>query len=386
MLKKIKILLMICICIGFAFLCNNYHVEAKDDIIQNAKSGIAIELDTGKILYAYDENTVRFPASTTKIMTLKLIFDAIKNNKLSLDQTLVASEYASHMGGSQIYLSPKEEMKVSDLLKSVVIASANDAAVVLAEAIAGTESSFVKMMNDEAKRLGLKNTNFKNATGLHDDNHYTTAHDLAVIARELLLNYEDQIIPISSTYEDYIRKNTDNPFWLVNTNKLIKGNYGIDGLKTGWTNQAGYCLVCTKKENGMRVITVVMGAENVEKRTADTLALMNYAYANYDKQLISPKGSIVETKEDLLYNPSIYNIVLSQDISRIVKKTDTGGVVTYEMVLDKEQLNNPNAKTIGKLKVYIDKELYAEVDLELKEKVKKNNFFELFTSVLESIF
>lgn len=367
-------------------MCNNNHIKAKDDLVQNAKSGIAIELDSGKTLYAYDENTIRFPASTTKIMTLKLIFDAIKNNKLSLDQTLVASEYASSMGGSQIYLSPKEEMKVSDLLKSVVIASANDAAVVLAEAIAGTESNFVKMMNDEAKRLGLKNTNFKNATGLHDDNHYTTAHDLAMIARELLLNYEDQIIPISSTYEDYIRKNTDNPFWLVNTNKLIKGNYGIDGLKTGWTNQAGYCLVGTKKENGMRVITVVMGAENVEKRTADTLALINYAYANYDKQLISPKGSIVETKEDLLYNPSIYNIVLSQDISRIIKKSDTGGVVTYEMVLDKDKLNNPNAKTIGRLKVYIDNELYTEVDLELKEKVKKNNFFELFTSVLENIF
>ncbi len=208
-------------------------INAADEIIQNAKSGIAIEEDTGKILYAYDENTIRFPASTTKIMTLKLIFDAIKNNKLSLDQTLVTSEYASSMGGSQIYLSPKEEMKVSDLLKAVVIASANDAAVVLAEAVAGTEANFVKLMNDEANKLGLKNTNFKNATGLHDDNHYTTAHDLAFIARNLLINYEDEIIPLSSTYEAYLRQNTDNPFWLVNTNKLIKGNYGIDGLKTG---------------------------------------------------------------------------------------------------------------------------------------------------------
>ncbi len=386
-MKKIKILFIF----GFAIMISmmissTVKINAADEIIQNAKSGIAIEEDTGKILYAYDENTIRFPASTTKIMTLKLIFDAIKNNKLSLDQTLVTSEYASSMGGSQIYLSPKEEMKVSDLLKAVVIASANDAAVVLAEAVAGTEANFVKLMNDEANKLGLKNTNFKNATGLHDDNHYTTAHDLAFIARNLLINYEDEIIPLSSTYEAYLRQNTDNPFWLVNTNKLIKGNYGIDGLKTGWTHQAGYCLVATKKENGMRVITVIMGAENVEKRSADTIALMNYAYANFDKQLISPKGSIVETKEDLLYNPSIYNIVLSQDISRIIKKNDTGGVVTYEMVLDKEKLNNPNAKTIGKLKVYIDNKLYTEVDLELREKVKKNNFFELFFSVLENIF
>lgn len=374
------------LCICSVWMCTVTNLCAQDEIIQNAKSGTAIEVDTGKVLYAYDENTVRYPASTTKIMTLKLIFDAIKNNKISLDQTLVTSDYAASMGGSQIYLSPKEEMKVSDLLKGVVIASANDAAVVLAEAVAGTESNFVKMMNDEATRLGLKNTNFKNATGLHDDNHYTTAHDLAVIARELLVNYESEIIPLSSTYEDYLRKNTDNPFWLVNTNKLIKGNYGIDGLKTGWTNQAGYCLVATKKENGMRVITVIMGAENVEKRTADTLALMNYSFANYDKQLISPKGSIVETKEDLLYNPSIYNIVLSQDISRIIKKNDTGGIITYEMVLDKDKLNDPNAKTIGKLKVYVDNKLYTEVDLELREKVKKNNFFELFFSILENIF
>ena len=227
-------------------------INAADAIIQNAKSGIAIEKDTGKILYAYDENTIRFPASTTKIMTLKLIFDAIKNKKLSLDQTLVTSEYAASMGGSQIYLSPKEEMKVSDLLKAVVIASANDAAVVLAEAVAGTEANFVKLMNDEAAKLGLKNTSFKNATGLHDDNHYTTAHDLAFIARNLLIHYEDEIIPLSSTYEAYLRQNTDNPFWLVNTNKLIKGNNGIDGLKTGWTHQAGYCLVATKKKRDAR--------------------------------------------------------------------------------------------------------------------------------------
>ncbi len=363
-----------------------HSVLAEDEVALNAKSAIALEVETGKVLYGYDENTVRFPASTTKVMTLKLIFDAIKNKKLSLDQTLVTSDYAASMGGSQIYLSPKEEMKVSDLLKAVVIASANDAAVVLAEAVAGTEGNFVKMMNDEVARLGLKNTNFKNATGLHDDNHYTSAYDLGVIARELLLNYENEIIPLSSTYEDYLRKNTDNPFWLVNTNKLIKGNNGIDGLKTGWTNQAGYCLVATKKENGMRVITVVLGEENIEKRTTDTINLMNYSFSNYDKLLISPKGSIVETKEDILYKPSIYNIVLSQDISRIIKKNESGGVITYEMVLDKDKLNNPSSKTIGKLKVYIDNVLYKEVDLELKEKVKKNNFFELLQSIFENIF
>lgn len=372
------------------FLCTFVYaikvVEAKDDVVKNSKSGIVIELDTGETMYEYNADNIRTPASTTKVMTIKLVMDALHNNQLSADQMLTTSEYASSMGGSQIYLAPGEQMSVSDLLKAVVIASANDAAVVLAEAIAGTEENFVQMMNDEAARLEMKNTHYNNVTGLHIDNHYTTARDLSTIARELLLQYEDEILPLTSTYEDYLRKDTDKPFWLVNTNKLIKGSTGIDGLKTGWTTQAGYCLVATKKQNGMRVITVVMGAENVNDRTADTLALMNYAFANYDKQLISPKGAIVETQENILHKPSVYNIVLSQDISRIIKKTDTGGLITYQIELDKDKLQNGNVKEgIGKLHVYIDNKLYRTIDLDLDEKVKKTNFFELFVSVLEAI-
>ena len=348
------------------FLCSLVYatkvVEAKDDVVKNSKSGIVIELDTGETMYEYNADNIRTPASTTKVMTIKLVMDALHHQQLSADQMLTTSEYASSMGGSQIYLAPGEQMSVSDLLKAVVIASANDAAVVLAEAIAGTEENFVQMMNDEAARLEMKNTHYNNVTGLHTENHYTTARDLSTIARELLLQYEDEILPLTSTYEDYLRKDTEKPFWLVNTNKLIKGSTGIDGLKTGWTTQAGYCLVATKKQNGMRVITVVMGAENVNDRTADTLALMNYAFANYDKQLISPKGAIVETQENILHKPSVYNIVLSQDISRIIKKTDTGGLITYQIELDKDKLQSGNVKEgIGKLHVYIDNKLYRTI-------------------------
>lgn len=376
---------MICLFLC-CFVYTTKVVEAKDDVVKNSKSGIVIELDTGESMYEYNADNIRTPASTTKVMTIKLVMDALHNNQLSANQMLTTSEYASSMGGSQIYLAPGEQMSVSDLLKAVVIASANDAAVVLAEAIAGTEENFVQMMNDEAARLEMKNTHYNNVTGLHIDNHYTTARDLSTIARELLLHYEDEILPLTSTYEDYLRKDTDKPFWLVNTNKLIKGSSGIDGLKTGWTTQAGYCLVATKKQNGMRVITVVMGAENVNDRTADTLALMNYAFANYDKQLISPKGAIVETQENILHKPSVYNIVLSQDISRIIKKTDTGGLITYQIELDKDKLQGGNVKEgIGKLHVYIDNKLYRTIDLDLDEKVKKTNFFELFVSVLEAI-
>lgn len=231
--KIIKMLCCIFILILLFVIGNNYIVKAEDELIKNAKSAIAIELDTADVLYEYNADSVRNPASTTKIMTIKLVMDALRDGKIKQDQLLTTSDYAASMGGSQIYLESGEQMSVSDLLKAVVIASANDAAVVLAEAVSGTEDLFVKKMNDEAKKLGMVNTNYLNATGLHEPGHVTTARDLSLVARKLLIDYEDEIIPLSSTYEDYLRKDTSKPFWLVNTNKLIKRGIGIDGLKTG---------------------------------------------------------------------------------------------------------------------------------------------------------
>lgn len=363
-----------------------FKVNASDNLLNDVKSAVAIELETGDLLYDYEAHMVRYPASTTKIMTIKLVMDAIKSGTLKKDDLLTTSKYASSMGGSQIFLAVNEQMKVCDLLKAVVIASANDAAVVLAEAIAGSEKGFVELMNKEAKRLKMNDTKYQNATGLHDDNHHTSAYDLSIIARELLLNYEDEIIPLSSTYEDYLRQDTNHPFWLVNTNKLIKNGSGIDGLKTGWTNQAGYCLVATKKANGMRIITVVMGASDPLKRNSDTMNLFNYVFANYEKQLISPKGSVVKTEEDLLKNPSLYNIILSQDIARMIKKNDQSGVITYQIVLDKKITNEEKGVIIGKLYVYIDNKLYTSVDLTLKERIEKVNFFELLKKIIETVF
>lgn len=233
MKKILKFIISICLFITLILVCSNNEVSAEDSLIKNAKSAIAIEVSTGEILYEYNANAVREPASTTKLMTIKLIMDALDSGKIKLNQLITTSEYASSMGGSQIYLSAGEQMSVNDLLKATIIASANDAAVALAEAVSGTEDNFVKEMNAEAKRLGMNNTNYVNATGLHNVNHVTTAYDLAIISRELLLNYEDKIIPYTSTYEDYLRTDTNNPFWLVNTNKLIKKGIGVDGLKTG---------------------------------------------------------------------------------------------------------------------------------------------------------
>ncbi len=382
MKKVLKIFLLL---ISFITFINLMSVKAEDGLIKNSKSAIAIDATSGNVLYDYNSKELRYPASTTKIMSLCVIMDALDSGKISMSQVLTTSEYAASMGGSQIFLSVGEKMTVKDLLYAVVIASANDATVVLAEAIAGTEDNFVKMMMNKASELNLISTTFKNATGLHSEGHVTTANELAIIARELINKHGDTILPISSTYESYLRQDTEKPFWLVNTNKLIKQDSTIDGLKTGWTNQAGYCLVCTKNQNGMRIITVVMGGETSKGRNADTLSLMNYVYSNYDVQLISPKGAIVQTETDLLTKPSVYNIVLSQDVSRVIPKGSSGGVVTYEIELDKNKINNNYVTDIGKLKVYIDNKLYTTVDLNLEEKVEKKNFFEMFVEILKNI-
>lgn len=383
-MRIINKLFIILVFLSLIFV-NFFNVKAEDELIKYSKSGIVIECSTGDVLYSYNEDDIRYPASTTKIMTIKLVFDALKDGLIKKDQVLTTSEYASSMGGSQIYLAPNEQMSVEELLKAVVIASANDAAVVLAEAVCGSEDLFVKKMNDEAIRLGMKNTKYQNVTGLHENGHYSSSRDLAIISRELLNKYEDEIIPLSSTYEDYLRKDTDSPFWLVNTNKLIKSSNGIDGLKTGWTNEAGYCLVATKKENNMRIISVVMGADTPTHRNEDIVRLFNYAFATYDKLLISPKGSIVKTEENLLTKPSVYNIVLSQDISRIVKKSSSEGIITYELILEKTDVENANGMKIGKMNVYVDDKLYQTVDVELKEKVKKSSFIDLFITILDNI-
>ena len=383
-MRIINKLFIILVFLSLIFV-NFFNVKAEDELIKYSKSGIVIECSTGDVLYSNNEDEIRYPASTTKIMTIKLVFDALKDGLIKKDQVLTTSEYASSMGGSKIYLAPNEQMSVEELLKAVVIASANDAAVVLAEAVCGSEDLFVKKMNDEAIRLGMKNTKYQNVTGLHENGHYSSSRDLAIISRELLNKYEDEIIPLSSTYEDYLRKDTDSPFWLVNTNKLIKSSNGIDGLKTGWTNEAGYCLVATKKENNMRIISVVMGADTPAHRNEDIVRLFNYAFATYDKLLISPKGSIVKTEENLLTKPSVYNIVLSQDISRIVKKSSSEGIITYELILEKTDVENANGMKIGKMNVYIDDKLYQTVDVELKEKVKKSSFIDLFITILDNI-
>ena len=244
----------------------------------DCKSAILMEASTGKILYAKNENEALPPASVTKVMTLLLVMEAINDGKLKYTDMLSASEYACSMGGSQIYLEVGEQMSVEDLLKSVIIASANDAAVVLAEAVAGTESSFVEMMNERARELGMLNTTFENTNGLDDttENHLTSAKDIAIMSRELI-KYP-KITEYSRIWMDTVR---DGAFGLTNTNRLIRFYEGATGLKTGSTSKAGFCITATAERGGMTLIAVIMGSSGRDARNSSAVALLNYGFSNF---------------------------------------------------------------------------------------------------------
>ena len=233
-----------------------FFVRAEVTLATNARAALLLEASTGEIIFSKNPHEKLEPASLTKMMSMLLIVEAIDKSVLSWNQVVTVSAHASSMGGSQILLETNERMTVEDLFKGIAIASGNDAVVALAEKIAGTEENFVSLMNKRAKELGLTNTVFKNSHGLTTEGHYTTANDLAKIALELVKH--EEIFKYTSLYESYLRENTNRRLWLVNTNKLVRFYDGADGLKTGYTKKAGYCLVATAKKNNMRILAKVL--------------------------------------------------------------------------------------------------------------------------------
>lgn len=244
----------------------------------DAKSVILVEASTGKVLYENNADEALPPASVTKIMTLLLVMEAIDDGKISLDDMVPVSNNAASMGGSQVYLEPGEQMSVDEMIKCVVVSSANDAAVALAEFVAGSEEIFVEKMNERAKELGMVNSTFENTNGLDDtvSNHLTSARDIAIMSRELIKH--PKILEYSSIWMDTIR---DGAFTLTNTNRLIRFYNGANGLKTGSTSKAGFCISATALRDGMQLIAVVMGAPNRDTRNEIAKKLLDYGFANY---------------------------------------------------------------------------------------------------------
>lgn len=353
------------------------------NLAENAKSAILIEASTGEILYQKNANERLAPASMTKIMSLILIMENIENGNLKWNDIVVVSKNASSMGGSQIFLETNEMMTVEDLVKGICIASGNDATVALAEKIAGTEKAFVKLMNDKAKSLGLRNTNFMNSTGLDAEGHYSSAYDMSIMARELVRH--EKILEFSSIYEDYLRKNTAKKFWLVNTNKLVKFYSYIDGLKTGYTGNAGYCLTATGMKNDMRLISVVMGEENTDNRTTDTLAMLDYGFNMYSINKVVNKDKSLGNVRVNLGDIENVDIMLEEDITILNNNQKGKKNITYE--INTNNINAPVKKgdVVGKLDVYEEGRYLYSRDITVMNDIEKANIFKVFIRNLRDI-
>jgi len=356
--------------------------EVDNTLSKEAKSAILIEASTGNILYEYNSHEKLAPASMTKIMSLLVIMESIENDMISLNDMVTVSDNASSMGGSQILLETGEEMSVDDLLKGVTIASGNDAVVALAEATYGTEENFVKQMNIRTHELGLNDTNFKNAHGLDEIDHYSSAYDMAMIARELIKH--EKILEYSSIYETYLRENTDRKVWLVNTNKLVRFKPGVDGLKTGYTESAGYCLTSTMKKDGMRVVSVVMGEPSSQVRNSETSGLLDYAFSQYKIDKVLSSDSVVETKKIYKAKVKEVEIVPVGDVSILTSKTQ---VVTPTFDIKINDLKAPIKKgeVVGSITVKNDNEVIDTVNLTVKNDVKAANILELYYGYLKNM-
>lgn len=354
------------------------------ELAAGAKSAILIEQDTGKILFDKDPHEKLPPASMTKIMTLLLIMEALDEGKIKIDEKIRVSENAASMGGSQIFLEAGEEMSVNDLLKGIAIASANDASVALAERISGSESAFVKAMNDKVAELGLENTSFKNTSGLPAADHYSTAYDMSIIARELL-KYEN-VTDYTSVYEDYLRKGEENEFWLVNTNKLVRFYSGVDGLKTGYTSEAKYCLTATAKKDDMRVIAVVLGFDSSKARNAAVSSMLDYAFNRFETTKLYEKGDIITELSTLKGERKLTNVVTSQAISTLHAKGEEMENLTTEFKLD-EDISLPIIKgdKIGELFIKNGEEIISKAPLTVEETVEKATFFTLFKRSVQEL-
>lgn len=345
-----------------------------------AKSIVLMEANAGSVLLAENETAAYSPASVTKIMTLLLVAEAIAEEKIKPTDTVTVSEEAASMGGSQVFLEEGETMSVEELIKCTVIASANDAAYALAEHVSGSESGFVKAMNAKAIELQMRSTNFENVTGLDDttENHVTSALDIAIMSRELLKH--EIILKYSSLWQDTIR---NGEFTLTNTNRLVRFYDGCNGLKTGSTNEAGFCMSATAKRDGMQLIAVVMGAKTRDERNQLAKELLDYGFANYslyksDSEKIErvPVNSGKNNYVDIYSEPFAITVPKGKS-TKIEKKYYIQQSIDAPIIAGSE---------IGKIEYLIDGEIIGESILYSKEDVEKISLWELYLKMISAIF
>lgn len=369
----------------FVMLLGLFPINTKAlDLSLKAKSAILIDQNTGEVLYSLNEHEKRPMASMTKIMSLLLIMEKIDDGILSYDDEVVISDAASSMGGSQMFFQTGDKYKVKELLKCIAMASANDAVVALAEQIYGSEAEFINKMNEKVKALGLQDTNFENVHGLDSDNHYSSSYDMAFIARELL-RHED-ILNFTKVYEEYLKRPDGSEAWLVNTNKLVRFYEGVDGLKTGYTSKAGYCLTATIKKENLRLISVVMGEENTSDRSSDTVKLINFGFNNFKVNLIKSKDEVLGRVNVIKGKKDEVEVVLKNDAIKLLKLNETSTKYHFDFENNKIVAPVKKGDVVGKAKIYDEENnLIIEADMTVKEDVLKANILDLFMRNLKSI-
>lgn len=388
-MKRVVFITVTFFLITSLFPSMSFAAEKKSELAGVAKSAILIERDTGTVLYEKNSHEKLAPASMTKIMTMMLIMEALDKGQIKWGDKVRTSEYAASMGGSQIFLEPGETMTVEEMLKGIAIGSANDASVAMAEYIAGSEEAFVQKMNNKLKELGLKETHFKNPTGLPAKDHYSSAHDMSMMAKELL-KY-DGITKFTGSYESYLREKTDKKFWLVNTNKLVRFYEGVDGLKTGFTNEAKYCLTATAKKDNMRVIAVVFGAPTPKERNNEVSKMLDYAFNQYQTKPLFKKGDSLGKVNVSKGKTNKVEAVTDEPISILNQKGEKLDKIKQKISLSKD-IKAPvkQGDKVGTLVIMNKGEKVLESNLVAKKDIKPASWwglykrsFSMFTKIKE---
>ena len=382
-MKKLASLIM-AILIAIMPMNLSFANEDNAPLSVSSKSAILMDVGSGQILYEKNAHDKLPPASVTKVMTMLLICEALDSGKITLDDSVQISENAASMGGSQIFLEAGEVQKVDTLLKGIAVASANDGCVAMAEYIGGSVESFVDMMNAKAKELNMKDTNFVNTNGLPVDNHYTSAHDIAIMSRELLKH--DVISKYLTTWMDQVVVGKKQiTVGLANTNKLIKHYQGATGVKTGFTQQAKYCLSASAKRGDTHLVAVTLGAETSPERFKDATSLLNFGFANYESVKLCSKNDNIATLTLDKADEQKINLVAKEDLSVLIKKGGNKDFTRKIKVNENPTIPIKKGTSLGYVEIYQGKTLVGKVDLVNTKDIQKASYLKMLQRVIDEM-
>lgn len=374
--KTVAFFMLITFLTHFVFLPYKVNAEDGNNIQVEASSALLMEPISGKILYEKNPHEKFAPASVTKIMTMLLAMEAVDSGKIKLSDKITVSENAKSKGkggNSSMLLDTGEIRTVEDILKGIAIASGNDAATAMGEYLAGSDGAFVNLMNKRAKELGMKNTTFKNCTGLPEDGHITTAYDISLMSRELLKH--PKVLKYTGTYMETISEGRKSPIDLVNHNKLVRFFKGCDGLKTGFTNEAKYCISATAVRDGVRVMAIIMGAPTYKIRNRDASMLMNYGFSKFESNHFIKKDENLE-KVKLGKSEDKFFMAKAADDLKIVVERGSKGKITKKCVVNLDKRHYNKGETVGFCEVYNNGKLIGKVEIYCDRNIRKAGFFD----------